>query len=240
MILALGVGILVGIVVAIPPGPLGFVIIKNTLQHGKARGLIIGAGTTLMDFIYCLFFVFATGSVFSSISSYLEQFSHAFLLFQVCCVLGFILYGWYNIRNRTITETDLPNHSKPPKTKIVRELAQRGPFILGAGLALTQLANPTFVPFMTYLSLFVHEQGLVHPESLEWLFFALGYSAGIFAWIYILVGLSVRYRQVLSAEFMRRLNQFVGYTMIGFGTYLGYRVGMLIKWMDIFRLVVAF
>lgn len=239
MILALGVGILVGIIVAIPPGPLGFVIIKNTLQHGKKRGLVIGAGTSVMDFIYCLFFIFATGSIFSSISSYLEQYSHLFLLFQICCVLGFIVYGWYNVRNRSIAEADSASNSQPRKTKIVRELAQRGPFILGLGLAVTQLANPTFAPFMTYLSLFVHEQGLVHPETFEWLFFATGYAVGIFTWIYILVGLSLRYRKVLSAEFIRRLNQLVGYTMIGFGTYLGYRVGMLIKWMDVFRLVVA-
>ncbi len=228
---------IIGILAAIPPGPLAVIILKNTLHHGKNRGIAISAGVTTMDFFYCLVFAFATGSIFTKLSLYAERFSSIILVFQVCFVIGIVFYGIYSFRNHSYP--DAPTTEGTKKFAYTRKLAQHGPFFFGLGLALTQLANPTFIPFMTYLSLLAHEQGFVRPYWADYLVFAAGYALGVFTWLYTIIRLSLRYKAALPADVMLRLNRFIGLTLIGFGTYLGYRVTMLIKWADMVRLIFA-
>lgn len=218
-----------------PPGPMGIVIIKQTVNHGARRGLTVGAGTTTIDFLYCLAFLAAAGRVFGQVTELINTYSNVVLAFQVLCVIGLVGYGIHSLRHRSVNETlkqaqggDLPHLPKP--------FMRHGPFLLGLGLSLTQMVTPTFVPLMTSISLLAHERGFVHASAAEYLVFALGYGVGIFVWLYCLVNLSMRYRHLLAGRFLPMLNRFVGLTLIGFGTYLGYRVSMLIRWPDLTRL----
>jgi threonine/homoserine/homoserine lactone efflux protein len=238
MVIAVLFGILTGIAVAIPPGPMGVILLKNTLNHGKRRGLLIASGTIILDFSYCLAFSFAGGSLFGRVEAVLDEFATVFMVFQAVCVVGLVAYGIHSFRKHPLADASL---KEPQYSSLTRRFASHGPFFLGLGLSLTQIANPTFAPLMTYISLLTHEHGIVHQHNaLEYISFSAGYAGGIFLWLYTLVRLSLRYRRVLSADFMFRLNRFVGLTLIGFGTYLGYRITMLIKWSDMVPRLFAF
>jgi threonine/homoserine/homoserine lactone efflux protein len=228
-------GLITGVLVAIPPGPMSVVIIKQTLNHGARRGLTVGAGTTTLDFIYCLAFLAAAGRVFGRVTELLSEYETLVLAFQVVCVLGLVAYGLYSLRSRSADET-LHNAKSSELPHLPKPFMRHGPFLLGLGLSLTQMVQPTFVPLMTSISLLAHERGFVHSTTMEYGIFALGYAAGIFTWLYCLIHLSMRYRHLLSGRFLTGLNRFIGLTLIGFGTYLGYRVTTLIRWPELGRL----
>lgn len=230
MVIAVLFGIMTGIAVAIPPGPISVILLKNTLNHGKRRGILIASGTIVLDFLYCLAFSFAGGSLFGRVEAVLNEFSTAFMVFQAVCVVALLAYGIHSFRNHPLADASL---NEPQYGGLTRRFASHGPFFLGLGLSLMQIANPAFAPLMTYISLLTHDYGIVHQHNaLEYGSFSAGYACGIFLWLYTLIRLSLRYRRVLSADFMFRLNRFVGLTLIGFGTYLGYRVTLLIKWSE--------
>jgi threonine/homoserine/homoserine lactone efflux protein len=232
-------GIFTGIIVAIPPGPMSVIILKQTLNHGLRRGLVIGMGTTTLDFFYCLAFLIAAGSVFGKVSTMLDEYSTAFIIFQLLCAIGLVAYGIYSLRPRAsqgkAQQADTATEAITEAIALPASFTTHGPFLLGLGLSLTQIANPTFVPLMTSISLLAHDKGFVHPSVLEYTIFAGGYAIGIFAWLYLIMRLSVRYRDVLSERFLLVLNRFVGLSLITFGTYLGYRLTTVIRWADIMR-----
>jgi threonine/homoserine/homoserine lactone efflux protein len=235
---ALLAGICVGVLVAIPPGPISVIILKQTLNHGARRGIIISLGTTLLDFVYCLIFLVATGSVFEKIAGFLEVHSVEVMIFQVLCVIALISYGVHSIRSTAPSSTLELDDSAP--SLLPKAFTTHGPFLLGVGLSLMQPANPTFVPLMTYVSLLAHDNGFVQKNSIEYGVFAFGYAAGIVAWLYCIIRLSVQYRSALSVQFLRWLNRFVGLTLVGFGAYLGFRVMSLMKWAEMPRWLFAF
>jgi threonine/homoserine/homoserine lactone efflux protein len=249
-------GIVVGVVVAIPPGPMSMIILKQTLNHGARRGMVISLGTTTLDFLYCLAFMFAAGTLFGQITAWLAAHAIIVAIFQAVCVVGLIGYGVHSLRLRAPVHADNTPQTlassaaeQPDTPKILpKAFTTHGPFLLGLGLSLTQLANPTFVPLMTYVSLTAHDRGFVTSMtgaasaglagaqagaqiSAQYLIFALGYAIGIFAWLYTVIRLSTRYRTALSSSFLLWLNRFVGLTLIVFGGYLAYRLALALGWL---------
>ncbi len=47
-------GLLIGILVSAPMGPVGMLVIQRTLNKGRMAALFTGMGASLSDLIYCL------------------------------------------------------------------------------------------------------------------------------------------------------------------------------------------
>ena len=47
-------GLIVGIIISAPMGPVGILCIQRTMKKGRIYGIVTGAGAALSDFLYAL------------------------------------------------------------------------------------------------------------------------------------------------------------------------------------------
>jgi threonine/homoserine/homoserine lactone efflux protein len=152
MILALLAGIIIGFVLALPPGPVAVQVIRGALDKKFLAALAIGAGAAITDILYCFGMLALTSSLHGQFSSLLSDFPLGFLIFQIACVVIMIGYGIISLRSvknkRTVSSATEECSSKD---KIVSKISSYGPFFIGVGLAGANLANPTFLPSLAVL-----------------------------------------------------------------------------------------
>lgn len=237
MFVSILVGLIIGFILAMPPGPVAVTAIKFSLDKGVKRAIFFGFGTGLMDFIYCTVIVFATSAVFQIIDTFAEDFPELKFLFQFAVVLAIMIYGFLHLKNtkKSIDIENVPQNN----SKIVNKLSNKGPFFIGIALALANIANPTFLPTLAYVTMNVQGLNLIENNFFSNLFFAIGFGLGNLSWIYLLIKVVNHYKSKMSERFLAKINQFAGLTLIGFGTLLGYRI-LFPKLAEIFRFVFAF
>jgi threonine/homoserine/homoserine lactone efflux protein len=83
-------GILIGVLIAAPVGPIGFLCIKRTLNAGRIYGFVAGLGVATADTIYGAI----SGFGLKAVSSMLIHYQYWFRLFGglFFCCLGIISY----------------------------------------------------------------------------------------------------------------------------------------------------
>ncbi|MCU0425569.1 MAG: LysE family transporter [Candidatus Kapabacteria bacterium] len=229
LLLTLLTGLVLGLLVAIPPGPVMVVIVRAALTQGKAYTLRIAYGIALLDVMYSFAFSLATGTIVSTFDGIMTRFPHLLTILQACAVIGLIVYGAISLRSNlskaaeTLPAAEEKDSSAVPNLGIMNRVALYGPFFIGIALSLTHLANPTFIPLMTTVSYVASKYGFMHSGVvMQHCIFALGYAAGVLSWLVFLTYMALRYRHVFSGAVMLKINRLLGFTMIGFGTYWGY------------------
>ena len=80
-------GILIGVLVSAPMGPIGVLCIQRTLNKGRSSGLFTGVGASLSDLIYAML----TGFGLSMIIDFIENYE---LLIQI---LGSIVLAGFGV-----------------------------------------------------------------------------------------------------------------------------------------------
>lgn len=239
MIYALIAGLIIGLILAMPPGPVAVTAIRLSLEKGLRHGILVGLGTAFMDFIYCLISIFATSAIIHLLNSFFDEFPLLMLIFQIAVVVAVILFGVVNLKQKdktNNTEIELPGK----KLGFLERLTNKGPFLLGIAVAMANVANPTFLPTLAYLTLAVQKTGLIEHTWYSSILFAIGFGAGNFVWIYAISRVIVHYRKRMSLNAIARIHQFAGLTLIGVGTVLGYRILTLTHWAEILRFAFAF
>jgi len=94
-------GILIGILISAPMGPIGMLVIQRTLNKGRTAAFFTGVGASLSDIVYCLI----TGLGLSFVTDFIESNQN---LLQVIGSLVLIIYAVYLFKNN-------PSRSlKPP------------------------------------------------------------------------------------------------------------------------------
>lgn len=239
MIIALLAGIILGFILAIPPGPVAVTAMRLSLDKGIKHGTLTALGTGFMDFVYCLIIIFATSAVLSLVNGFFDEHPLLTLSFQLFVIVVIIIYGIINIRlkNKIINE----NNTKIKKSYgIITRLSHKGPFLLGIAVAIANVANPTFLPALAYITVQVQKYVLPINSALNNFIFALAFGLGNFLWLYLISRILVHYQNKMSTQTLARIHQFAGITLIGFGTILGYRVITLTHWPEIIRFAFAF
>jgi threonine/homoserine/homoserine lactone efflux protein len=238
MIIALLAGLIIGFVLAIPPGPVGVTTIRLSIDKGIRHSTLSALGTGLMDFIYCLLVIFATSAILKLVNGFFDKYPILLLGFQISVVVLVIIYGIVNIKFKNNVINRKKSKSKP--FKFISKLSSRGPFLLGIAVAIANVANPTFLAALAYIT--VNVQKFVFPENTVQLnvIFAFAFGVGNFLWLYVLSRILIHYKDKMSTQALARIHQFAGITLIGFGTILGYRVVTVTHWGEIMRYVFAF
>ena len=62
-------GLVIGLLISAPMGPVGMLVIQRTLGKGRLPGLFTGLGASLSDLIYCLL----TGFCMSFMTDFLDR-----------------------------------------------------------------------------------------------------------------------------------------------------------------------
>lgn len=226
-----------------PPGPVGVTAMKLGLNKGMRPAVYMSVGSGLFDVVFCLVAIFAASAAVDSLSSFSDKHPILMITFQILIVLGFIVYGYFNLKKSKNSETgevSIENDTDIAKSSIVSLLKEKGPFFLGVGIALTNIANPTFLPSLAYIGMQVKHFELFPDTSFNNIIFSIGFGLGNFLWLWLLTYVVIRLKDRFSGNFIFRVRQFAGITFISFGGILGWRLLTLTKWSEIIRLAFAF
>ncbi len=228
MILAILAGFLTGFFLAMPPGPVGVMAINMGVNKGSKAGTQLALGTGFMDFIFCVLAMSMATAVQAALGGFTDDYPHLYLIIQIAIIIALFIYGIFNVRNKNTQDAEvLQNPAEFSNSKLIQYLKNKGPFLLGIAIALTNIPNPTFLPSLTFIvsavKSYAGSHGVYEVNALSSLLFSVGFGIGNFTWLYTLVKLIIRYKDRMSPKLLGKIRQFTGFTFIGFGTILGYK-----------------
>ncbi len=187
----LGRGLIAGLVIAAPPGPVNVLCMKRTLARGWRSGLVCGLGAAAGDTLYGATAAFSINIV---IALLVRELSLIRLLGGSLLVAA----GFYSIRRRSTAV-----------------YASRGDLI---STFLLSLANPTVV--LSFLAVLA-TLGLGGPRRWEsTVFVVAGIFCGSMLWWITLCIAVVRFRARVDERRMKWLNRLAGLARAGFGVGL--------------------
>ncbi len=238
MLTALIIGIIIGFVLAMPPGPIAMTSIRLGLDSGRKATFQMSFGTAMLDMIYCLIAIFAASAVQSTLTNFFTTYPIISAIFQIIIVSGLILYGFKQFKCNKQSEPVDNTAIEPPD--YLKNLKTKGPFLLGIALSLTNIANPTFLPSLAVMSAWVQKFNFFEATALHFFTFSFGFGLGNFLWLYLLGLIVYKNKHRLSEASINKIRQFAGLTFIGFGSWIGIRLVMLTNWANIFKIVFSF
>jgi threonine/homoserine/homoserine lactone efflux protein len=193
-------GIIIGLTLAVPVGPISLVCIHRTIANGRLHGIVSGLGVATADSFYAAVAFLGLTAVSGLITGHQS-------LFRLVAGIVFIFVG---IRVfRSIPAAVSPGDGQRPYL---------GDYLSLLGIA---IANPlTIIFFLTILPGFgVVAQGTTLIAAVP---FVAGIFLGSAAWWIVLCGTLGSVRSRLSAENLRQINRISGILITCFGA------GMLI------------
>ena len=176
-------GLLLGLAVGTPLGPVGALCISRTLDHGARAGLATGFGAALADGVYTILAsigLFKVGHVLADLQLWLQLVGGGILLIVAGCL-------WWR-------------HWQPQHTQ---EAKQHDVFYILSGLFVTLTSPTTILSFL----LFFTSLGIQAPPGLSAMVAMLcGVIAGSMVW-WVTLSLSLeRLGQMFSATTVRAIN----------------------------------
>lgn len=240
MLIAVLIGFLAGMILAMPPGLAGVGAMRYGLFTGIKPGNWFALANGIMDFFYCLLAAFATSAIASDLIDASNSYPFLMLLFQILIVAVLIFFGYRSFKEGQYQKESITKKKKNRKRDFISKFEDRGPFIFGFAIAFTNIANPTFFASLLSFTGYIHAQEIISSEFWVQIVFAAGFGLGNFAWLMILMRLINKYRSRLSENMMARIQQLAGISFIGFGTLLGGKVLFFTKWGEILKYVFAF
>jgi threonine/homoserine/homoserine lactone efflux protein len=183
-------GIIIGIMISAPMGPVGMLIIQRTLNKGRWPAFFTGIGAAISDLFYCLM----TGLCLSFITDFIE--TNAFLL-QVFGSLVLIAFGVYLFQKNPARSLQKRNESS---TTFWSDIAM--------GFLFT-VSNPLILFFI--IGLFGRFNFLL-PDY-QYYHYIVGYVAiflGALLWWYLITTIINKIRAHFNVRSMWLLNRIIG------------------------------
>ncbi len=236
---ALVIGVMIGYILAIPPGPIGMAAIRTGIRSGWIAAVKLAIGAGLFDVIYCALAMLATSAIVDILRDLENTTPLATVIFQLLIVAVMIGFGIMQMRERPIKPNDHHENGAERPRNMIEWFKSHGPFFVGVGFAVANLANPTFVPSLAAMTTFIQKLDWFQSTLGNNLAFALGFGVGNTLWLFTLARLVIANRSRMTPTFIQRIQQVTGVTLIGFGTFYGLRVILVTKWAEILRFVLA-
>ncbi len=241
MIIAILTGTLIGFVLAIPPGPIGMAAIRMGLRDGWTSSLRLALGAGVFDAIYCGLAMIAAGYVTALFHDLEDSSPLAPIAIQLVIVLVMIVFGWLQMRDRSANRTTGDRIGTEASPSAIQQwMRNHGPFFVGVGYALANLANPTFIPALSIMTTAVQASGWYTSNAPNNVLFSIAFGLGNMLWLALLSRIVVSQQHRMTPLFVRRIQQLSGLTLIGFGTMFGVRIIATTKWPELLRLLFSF
>ena len=205
---ALLVGLVVGWVLAMPPGPLAIVILRRALTGHAREGVALALGVSTMDIVYALLVGWASSALFQSLQSTVTDHAGVLLVVQVGWIVGLAVVGLRYLRAapRGVVVGARPETQEEP----TRTRGSSSPYLRGVLLALSNLVSPTFVPSLIFLMGVVQARGWVGHEVGEHILYAVGFGTGTALWFVLLLRTLTPLRARLSPQVLPLLSRVAG------------------------------
>lgn len=215
-------GILIGIVVSAPMGPIGMLCVRRTMSRGKRYGLLTGLGATVSDLIYAFLTLLGVGAFIDFILKYTDHLQLAGSLFMIL----FALYVFFG------------NHSlDPSRKKRCKDGSDGTPFYSDEKKSDFQVFLSAFLLTFSnilivalYIGLFAQfsfvSEGATYYSLLMGL---LGIAIGAISWWYIVTTILVKVKEWFNVTSLKYFNKGVGSIIFVLGVY-----GVVVALMNLF------
>jgi threonine/homoserine/homoserine lactone efflux protein len=190
-------GILIGLCISVPLGPIGMLTIQRTLHRGQKHGIATGLGATTSDLVYTIITLF----FLSFVLDFIEV--HRFII-QLVGSLVVGAFGYYIFRSNPATQpkpNETVKHSLPGDFFTSFALTFSNPLVLFVLIAL--FARFEFIDNKT--TLFVSICGI------------LSILGGAILWWSLLTFLISRFKNKLNMRGLKIINQVTGLVIIVIG-----------------------
>ncbi len=189
MIAILFKGIIIGVLVSAPMGPIGLLCIQRTLNKGRWHGFATGVGATCSDIFYALLTCLGMGIVVDFIQQHQE-------ILQIVGSLLLMLFGYYIYRSNPSKILTKPKETSNYHQDVVSS------FFL-------TLSNP-FILFL-FLALFARF-GFIEPEDqvLKMIIGLFGIALGALGWWFLITSLVGKVRSNFNVRGLWLMNRIVG------------------------------
>ncbi|WP_127491165.1 LysE family translocator [Paenibacillus glycanilyticus] len=189
-------GVLVGLSIAAPVGPIGVLCMKRTINQGRWYGVLSGLGAASADAVYGL--IAAVG--FTALTNLLVDQR---MWIQLIGGLFLCYLGYQSVRA-------LPNSGKELQLNNGLARAYLTTFLL-------TLTNPMTI--LSFAAIFAGIQHSAQATTGDSLLLVLGIFLGSVLWWLLLAGLVGIIRTALSAKAMRWINVLSGIVLLVFGVW---------------------
>lgn len=184
-------GIIIGLLVSAPMGPIGLLCIQRTLNKGRWHGFFSGVGAALSDLIYATITLMGMGMVLRFIENYESQL-------QIAGSLLLVLFGVYIFRSNPSKSLKKPKES--PTSSYYQDMVTA--FFL-------TLSNP-FILFL-YIALYARFKFIL-PDNEDYLIAAglLGVAVGALGWWLLITYLVGKLRAIFNVRGLWVMNKVIG------------------------------
>lgn len=199
-------GILIGLCISVPLGPIGMLTIQRTLNRGQKHGIATGLGATTSDLIYTIITLFFLSFVLDFIEG------HRFII-ELVGSLVVAFFGWYIFSSNPATQ---PKPNETVKHSLLGDFATSfgltfsNPLVLFVLIAL--FARFEFIGNKT--TLFVSVCGI------------LSILGGALLWWSLLTFLVSRFKNKLNMRELKLINQVTGIIIISIG-FVGFVLSII-------------
>lgn len=190
-------GIIIGLFISVPLGPIGMLCIQRTLNRGRKYGIITGLGATTSDLVYTVITLFFLSFVIDIV----EQNRYIIQLVGSIILIGF---GIFIYRSHPSTQ---PKPNEPSRHSLF------GDFISSFGLT---FSNPLVL--FVLIAVFARFE-FVSSQTTLWISI-IGISSilcGALLWWSTLTFLVSRFRNKLNMRGLKILNQITGIVIMLIG-----------------------
>jgi threonine/homoserine/homoserine lactone efflux protein len=209
MVTALLVGLVVGFVLAIPPGPIAIACLSQALAGQAREGLALALSASAMD-------IGALRGLVTDNAWYL-------LAFQGGCIVVLVVLGLRYCRPTGVA-------GRPRQAEQDRTRDDASPYLRGVLIALTNLASPTFLPSLIFAMSLLHARGWVGRDVGDHVMYALGFGAGAALWFVLLLRTLTRLRSQFSPTVIPMLSRVAGGVFLLFALMLAYNMVTTTAW----------
>ena len=189
-------GVLIGILVSAPMGPVGVLCVQGTLNKGIWFGFVTGIGACISDFIYALI----TGLGMSFVMDFINNAHYRYIL-QITASIILLIFGIYSFRSNPMKKMHVS--SKNTKGSLVHN---------GVTAFLVTFSNPLIIMLM--MGLFAQFAFIIPDHPLEMSVGYFGIIAGALLWWYGLTWLVDKIRAVFDTNGIQLINKVVGSIVI--------------------------
>jgi len=199
-------GIIIGIIVSAPMGPVGVMCIRRTLNKGRWHGFMTGIGASVSDLAYAAITAFGMSFVFDFIHN-----AHNMFVLQVVGNALLFIFGLHTFR------TNPHSYRANPMDKLGAYPVTKGKlaYNFATGFALA-ISNPLII--LMFVALFAR-MSFVLPE-LGFFESVAGYASiwvGAAAWWFGITWLVSRLRKRFDVRGIWILNRIIGTAVMIFG-----------------------
>jgi len=225
MVTALLVGLVVGFVMVMPPGPIAMACMRQALAGQTKEGLALGLGAAVMDSGYALLAAFASSALVEALWDMMLHHAWALLAFQGGCIVVLVVVGLHYCRSS--------RHGGAARARPEARGRLRGdvsPALSGVLLALTNLANPLFLPSLIFVMSLLQVRGWVGYTVGDHIMYALGFGGGAALWYVLLLRTVTHLRAQFSPTVLPMLARVAGGVLLLCAGLLTYTVVMTTAW----------